>query len=132
MASTFTCPCEKIRQWQQTKGVRTGWDALGAVARNLWRFRRKSARIEPAGELASFSQRGCVTCLLVCRAIETLVPLESVSTIHLELSNFVGQLKVTAELAGGDGKARQEFYIYHPEGTAFTSRGDPRWELTSV
>jgi hypothetical protein len=132
MATSFTCPCEGICRWQQTKGVRTGWDALGPVARNLSRFRRKSAKIESAGELAGSAQGGCVTCLLVCRAIATLVPLESVSTVHLELSNFVGQLKVIAELLGGDGKARQEFYIYHPEGTLLESRSDPWWKLTSM
>lgn len=112
--------------------MRTGWDALGPIARNLWRFRRKSATIESAGELASSAQRGCATCLLLCEAIATLVPLDSVSAVHLELSNFVGQLKVTAELSGVDSKARQEFYIYHPQGTGIEARAGPRRRLTSM
>lgn len=116
MPSDLLCPCEDIRQWQQTHGSRTGWSALGPVAYFLWRRKSQRWKIKPANQLSTWAEKGCGTCLLLCRAISTLLPLDKLLSVRLRLSNVVCQLEVTVKFLQNGAKAKQRFYIYHPQG----------------
>lgn len=112
-----SCDCHAIHQWAQKNRGDSGWGGLNPLTRQLWRLKRGKWTIRPAIKLAaSAKSRKCQTCVLLYRVIDQLgTAWRDIRAIHLEVSNAIGQLKVTLEPAEKSA-SRQVLYLNHPEG----------------
>lgn len=141
--SANPCCCDDICKLRRSNNSSNSWTALLSTAPQLAGIKRRRWIIQPASKLIDSAHGGCQTCLLLYKTIEKLFTWQSITAVHLEASNTIGQIRVTvkqarkakdAKAARAEAKRKQRstrssqrktpvvletersFYLGHPEG----------------